>query len=526
MGTDYSAGLYLRLSRDDDKLGESASISTQRRMLAAYAKEHGYLVYAEYVDDGYSGTSFDRPGFQRMIRDIESKKINMVITKDLSRLGRDYITAGQYTELYFPSKGVRYIAVNDGYDSDSPYNDLAPFQHVINEMYARDASKKIRSALQSKIAAGCFIGNFAPYGYQKDPENKNHLLVDPSTAQVVQYIFQQAELGFRPADIARELNRRGVPCPALHRCQTHPGLDAANYSRRLEWTPSTIGKMLRNICYLGHMAQGKTSKLSFKAHATIEKPREDWVVVEHTHEPLVSREAFDLAGQRMASRTKRPAGGFHNIFSGIAKCADCGPNMSITSAHGVYRLACGAYKLRGTAGCTNHFIDYETLCRLVLEQLRKQLQLTDEQRHALLNRAMELPGRADGGRTDKRAATLKRRTAELDRVIEQLYEDNLSGKIGDERFQRLLARYEAEQKGAEAELQQIQERAEAGSPADQRDCSTLLAQWENPEALTPDLLYRLVDRVEISQGRYETGPDGRRVKRQQIKIIYRFSSAN
>ena len=205
-GSIYTAALYMRLSKDDDGAAESASIITQRKMLRSYAAEHGYVVFDEYVDDGWSGTNFDRPDFKRMIGDIEAKKVNMVITKDLSRLGRDYITAGQYTEIYFPSKGVRYIAIHDGYDSDSPYSDIAPFKNVINEMYARDTSKKIRSAFATKMRDGAYIAAFAPYGYQKDPADKNHLVVDRQSGQVVKRIFRMAAEGAPPTEIARSLN--------------------------------------------------------------------------------------------------------------------------------------------------------------------------------------------------------------------------------------------------------------------------------------------------------------------------------
>ena len=235
----YRAGLYMRLSKDDG-VGESSSITTQRKILRAYAEEHGFSVYDEYMDDGWSGTNFERPEFKRMISDIEAGHINLVLTKDLSRLGRDYITAGQYTEIYFPSKGVRYIAINDGYDSDSPYTDIAPFKNVINEMYARDTSRKIRSAFSAKMQGGSYIGNFAPYGYQKDPGDKNHLVPDPVTAPIVQRLFRLAEAGTGLSEIARLLNGEGVVTPAVYRCMTHPYLKMEDYTKRREWTPAGV----------------------------------------------------------------------------------------------------------------------------------------------------------------------------------------------------------------------------------------------------------------------------------------------
>ena len=221
----YSAALYMRLSRDDDGDSESSSITNQRKMLRAYAQENRYLVYDEYIDDGVSGTTFERPGFKRMIRDIEDKKVNMVITKDLSRLGRDYILAGQYTEIYFPAKKVRYIAINDGYDSESPYTDIAPFKNIINEMYARDISKKIRSSFLTHMKEGAYIGAYAPYGYQRDPEDKHHLIIDDVSGEIVREIFQKAGNGELPVQIARDLNRRKVLTPAQYRCLRNPDLN-------------------------------------------------------------------------------------------------------------------------------------------------------------------------------------------------------------------------------------------------------------------------------------------------------------
>lgn len=301
---DYRAALYMRLSKDDDGAAESASITTQRQMLRSYAAEHGYAVYDEYSDDGYSGVSFERPEFRRMIADIEAKRVNLVIVKDLSRLGRDYITAGQYTEIYFPSKGVRCIAVNDGYDSEGPYTDIAPFKNVINEMYARDISKKIRSAFAAKMREGAYVAAFAPYGYQKDAADKNRLVADARSGEIVKRIFAMAAGGAKPADIARTLNAEGISSPAVYRCVTHGGLGAG----RQEWTGSTVAKMLRNMVYIGHTAQGKTEKASLKSRVSVSKAREEWIIVKNTHEALVDEETFDIVQRRAArGRAKRRA---------------------------------------------------------------------------------------------------------------------------------------------------------------------------------------------------------------------------
>lgn len=529
-GSIYTAALYMRLSKDDDGAAESASIITQRKMLRSYAAEHGYVVFDEYVDDGWSGTNFDRPDFKRMIADIEAKKVNMVITKDLSRLGRDYITAGQYTEIYFPSKGVRYIAIHDGYDSDSPYSDIAPFKNVINEMYARDTSKKIRSAFATKMRDGAYIAAFAPYGYQKDPVDKNHLVVDRQSGQVVKRIFRMAAEGAPPAEIARSLNERGIPPPAVYRCMTHDGLDVNAYSKRQEWTSATIAKMLRNVVYLGHIAQGKTTKVSFKSQLTLSNPRDEWIVVENTHEALVDQETFDLVRRRTMARTCEKKGTFYNLFSGIAKCADCGRNMSATGTRkkgSPANLTCGGYKLYGAEECSNHFIDYNVLYEIVQASLREQLAISREERAAVLENAQKKqPASAGRQERSKEISSIKKRLRELEGIIAKLYEDNAAGRLGDARMTKLLPKYEQEAETLEQRMAALQNENAAPEPSLQEareKLDKLLRQITDVTELTPKLLFKLVDHIEIGQGYYERGEHGK-VKHQTVKIFYRFQT--
>ena len=529
-GSIYTAALYMRLSKDDDGAAESASIITQRKMLRSYAAEHGYVVFDEYVDNGWSGTNFDRPDFKRMIADIEAKKVNMVITKDLSRLGRDYITAGQYTEIYFPSKGVRYIAIHDGYDSDSPYSDIAPFKNVINEMYARDTSKKIRSAFATKMQDGAYIAAFAPYGYQKDPVDKNHLVVDGQSGQVVKRIFRMAAEGAPPAEIARSLNERGIPPPAVYRCMTHDGLEVSAYSKRQEWTSATITKMLRNVVYLGHIAQGKTTKISFKSHLTLSNPRDEWIVVENTHEALVDQETFDLVRRRTMARTCEKKGTFYNLFSGIAKCADCGRNMSTTGTRkkgSPANLTCGGYKLYGAEECSNHFIDYNVLYEIVQASLREQLAISREERAAVLENAQKKqPASAGRQERSKEISSIKKRLRELEGIIAKLYEDNAAGRLGDARMTKLLPKYEQEAETLEQRMAALQSEKATWEPSLQETrekLDKLLRQITDVAELTPKLLFKLVDHIEIGQGHYEKGEHGK-VKHQTVKIFYRFQT--
>ncbi|SFR93620.1 recombinase family protein [Anaeromicropila populeti] len=525
----YYAALYLRLSKDDDGAMESASITTQKKMLIAYAKEKGFRIVDIYIDDGYSGTNFERPEFKRMIRDIERKKVNMVITKDLSRLGRDYITTGQYTEIFFPVHEVRYIAVNDGYDSESLHNDIAPFKNIVNEMYARDISQKIKSSFETKMREGSFIGNFAPYGYKKAPDNKNQLIVDETAASVVKKIFHLAEEGSKPKEIADLLNESKILTPALYRCLSRPYLNVENYTKRKEWTSSTISKILKNMVYLGHMVQGKTTKVSFKSQRMITAPRERWIIVEHTHEPIISQKTFEKVRWQMTSRRSCKKGNFQNIFSGIAKCMDCGKNMSTTGTRKkgtVTNLVCGGYKLFGSKECSNHFVDYGILYQIVLNEIKKQIILSDEDRQVigkvLKNRVLQVDGQ-ESDRQNKKISCLKARDRELDFIIKKLYEDTISGKISEERFRKLSGSYEEEQKDIKEEILQIQQKIAYSSTSkpDDEMVYNLLSKYLNVTELTQEILYELVDRIEIGQGGYEQTPEGKR-KRQEIKIYYKF----
>lgn len=302
----YRAALYMRLSKDDGG-AESSSIQSQRSLLFSYAGEHGFSVYNEYVDDGWSGTNFDRPEFLHMLSDIEAGQVNLVLVKDLSRLGRDYIGTGRYTEIYFPSKGVRCIAVNDGYDSLGGDSDLIPFKHVMNEMYARDISRKIRSALAVRMGAGVYIGNFAPYGYQKDPAWRGRLEPDPEAAAVVQRIFEAAavEADFTPRAMAERLNAEGILPPALYRCQKHLGLKPENCTRAGKWTANAIVKLIHNPVYLGHLVQGKTRKVSFRSGPVPVREPGDYIVARDTHEALVTPEIFCAAERRISRKPGR-----------------------------------------------------------------------------------------------------------------------------------------------------------------------------------------------------------------------------
>lgn len=305
----YNTALYLRLSRDDELQGESSSITTQRSMLRLYAKEHHLNVIDEYIDDGWSGTNFDRPSFQRMIEDIEAGKINCVVTKDLSRLGRNYIMTGQYTELYFPSHNVRYIAIDDGVDSEKGESEIAPFKNIINEWVARDTSRKVKSAFKTKFAEGAHYGAYAPLGYKKHPDIKGKLLVDDETKWIIEKIFSLAYQGYGSAKITKQLRAEKVPTASwlnFTRYGTFAHIfEGKPESKRYEWTIAHVKAILKSEVYIGNSVHNMQSTVSFKSKKKVRKPESEWFRVENTHEPIIDKEVFYRVQEQIKSRRRQ-----------------------------------------------------------------------------------------------------------------------------------------------------------------------------------------------------------------------------
>lgn len=537
----YQTALYMRLSKEDEGTTESSSILTQKKMLEAYANENGFDIYDEYIDDGYTGTSFERPAFKRMIRDIENGKVNMVITKDLSRLGREYITTGQYTEIFFPEHNVRYIAINDGYDSNNQCNDLAPFKNVINEMYARDISKKIKSSIKTKMKEGKYVANFAPYGYIKSPNDKNKLIPDLIASIIVKEIFSMASQGMKPKEIVDELNDRNIMPPSVYRCNANPKLDIDNYSKHKIWTSSTITKILKNIVYLGHTAQGKTDKLSIKSKTTIKNPTEDWIIVYNTHEPLIDKHTFDLVSQYRVTRKSKRDNSFNNIFSGIAKCGDCGKSMSTTISRknkSSKNLVCGGYKLHGKKVCTNHFIDYDELYGIVLGEIKnkfKVLQTQEAYKSDIIKKLNQVYYDINGSKTylltnKINIGNIKKRIIEIDTIIKNIYEDNIFGRLDCDRFNILLAQYETEQNNLKSilETNNLNQKYEYLDNSEKNNFNTtnfdfeeLVDSFFNINELTSEFVYAFIEKIEIYQGKYIKLEQGKAKKQQQIKIYYK-----
>lgn len=527
------AALYMRLSRDDDGSGESASISTQRMILQAFAQANGMTVVGEYVDDGYSGTNYDRPDFLRMLSDIEAGNINCVITKDLSRLGRNSAKTTDYLDEYFPAHNVRYIAINDGYDSLDLSNGTiiaTPFMLLVNELYARDTSQKIRAAFKVKMEKGDYISAFAVYGYRKDPDNKNHLIIDPDSANIVRSLFEMAADGKRSGEIATILNDRHVPTPAEYRCLTHPNLDIDNYSKRKKWDSTMVCKMLSNTVYLGWTEQGKTTKVSYKSKASKKNKPEDRIVVKGTHEPIVSEELFDLVRRRTVARRCVPNRGFVNIFSGVAICADCGRNMTTAPTRkkgSTYNLSCGGYKSYGADECSNHFIDYDVLYRVVKDELSSMLSMTDDDRQDILD-ALKQDDREkikiQDGRQEDLQKKKEKRLQEVNLLIKKAFELFALGKQSADTYDNLMADYEQERQELELSIKELQAQRDRESLEAERykQFFDILDSVEQMDDLTPGLVKKLIDRIEVEQGHFEKDSSGKKVKHQTIRIYYRF----
>ena len=393
----HHVGIYCRLSRDDrNSDAPIMSIENQKKLLLEYTKERNWDVYDLYIDDGFTGTNFDRPDFQRMKQDIEDGKINCVITKDLSRLGRNFSQTGYYTNEYFPEYGVRYIAINDNQGTADENNDMMGFYHVMNELYPKQVSRKVRQVKQADAKQGKFIGGQAPYGYQKNPQDKYSLIIDFEAAAIVRRIFEVFAIGMTARAMADMLTNEGIDCPRIHQ------LKVANkpipVGTNTAWASSTIYAMLRSQAYIGNMVQGKRAVVSFKTKRRRSIPQEDWVIVENMHEAIIALELWHMVQRRLQQKlapVKRLQGtGEVSLFSGLLKCADCGANLAYSekrlkngSTSGRYR--CQGYLSKGKTHCTPHGINRQLMVDVVLGNIRRHTELTQEERMKIATDLLE-----------------------------------------------------------------------------------------------------------------------------------------
>ncbi|MGM9614744.1 MAG: recombinase family protein [Oscillospiraceae bacterium] len=439
----YKTARYARLSREDGDKPESDSILNQLRVITDFCSLHPELeVLEDYTDDGFTGTNFQRPGFQRMLGDIQAGTINCVVVKDLSRFGRDYIDMGYYLERLFPTLGVRFIAVNDRVDSLSgPYDILLPLKNIFNTQYAKDISSKIRSSFRTKQRRGEFVGAFASYGYLKDPENRNHLIPDPVAAEVVQRIFQMAASGIGQIRIAKQLNEELVPCPSEYK-----RLMGERYSngQRLEttcyWTYATIHRILKNETYLGNMVANRYERPAMHGKAKKAAPS-DWIVVDGTHEPIISRELWDTV-QAQIAQNARPVDftGHVSLFAGFLFCGDCGRAMCKTSRNGLVSYTCGSYHRYGASVCSSHYIRQDALESILLSDLNRIIGAVPD----LEKRADEFCRSASTG-ANSAQSRLRHALERIRRLKQSAYEDYKDGMLGREDYLRYKADYDRQE---------------------------------------------------------------------------------
>ena len=499
---DYHAALYIRLSKEDENEGPSESVTNQKSLLDDFVKKHRLPVYDTYIDDGWSGTSFDRPDFQRMIADIEAKKVNMVITKDLSRLGRDYIMTGHYMERYFPEKRVRYISLLDGIDTgvESCTNDITPFRAIMNDMYAKDISKKIKSVKRDKQRKGQFIGGKPMYGYKMHPTEKNQIVVDEEAAKVVRRIFAMALEGVSCRKIATQLNEDHVPTPA-----TYAGLTVANPGPYAGlWSSERISEMLQNETYIGNMVQGRTVKISYKSKKCLKQDRKNWVVVENTHEPLIDKEAFQKVQALLNSRKHTRSRTYDFLLKGLIFCHECGYPMAVINrrnAAGEDRLflICRTYQRFTKAGvCTCHSIKEKTVTDAVLAKVREECecQLKPQKLQCIAAGAIEKARKAENHEAE--IQSIQGKIDSLTANLDKMYMDRLTGLLAEVDFERIYQRVKMERSSLEEKLKELETQRESPVSTEDR-ARELVQQFLNSAYTSRELLFSLIERVELTE---------------------------
>lgn len=500
--------LYCRLSQDDGIEGDSNSIQNQKAILQKFAEDHHFPSPCFYVDDGFSGGTFQRPAFQQMISDMENGEIGIIVTKDLSRLGRNQLHTGLYIEERFPMFGVRYIAINDNVDTDSSEsNDLMPFKNLFNEWFIRDTSRKIRAVLKAKAERGERLGTRAPYGYRKDPDTKK-LIVDDEAAAIVRRIFAMCASGSGPSQIARILKKEQILTPTMYAYTrygiTHTCLDTAH---PYNWSDSAIANLLENEIYLGNTVNMKHSSRSYKDKRRVEHPREECMVFENTHPALITREVWDIVQRVRKNKRRLTKMEEQNKYSGLVFCADCGSNMVLHRAHTMSasynHFTCRTYKKDGEA-CTGHYIRECVLDEIVLEDLRRVTSAAREHPEkfaAYIGSKQSAELQREIRRQEKELAAMRKRKAELDAIFKKLYEDSVLDRITTEQFQMLSGSYTEEQNlitvgipQKENEIQRLRE------TVNETDSFLYKAKrYTDITELTPELLRLFIEKIVVHE---------------------------
>jgi DNA invertase Pin-like site-specific DNA recombinase len=532
----YKVGAYARLSKDDGADNESASISTQKAILSDYVKERGWKLVKTYIDDGYSGTNFNRPQFQAMIKDIEAGLIDCVITKDLSRLGRNYLDCGLYLEVFFPENNVRYISINDGVDTNNKSAmDITPFRNILNDMYASDVSMKIKTAYRARFNQGKFMGTTAPYGYIKSPDDKNQLIIDENVAHVVRKIFDLALEGNGIAKIRHWLNnQKNILRPAAYAVEqgftgfNHHFKD--NEENRYIWSENSVRQILRSPVYAGHLTGYKRPAINMKSSKRPSRLPEDWEIVENTHEGIVSQSIFDTVQKLITSRRAKNKSGFDNVFAGIIKCSDCGYQLGAGSANRRKRPElidciiywCGSYTRNGNMSCTSHCIEARDLYNAVLADINyfAQLALCNPSAEKDIQKKLSSLKTNEAKAYEREMRKLTKRLNEIDKLFTALYEDKVMERITERNFTILSEKYEKEQTTVDNRIAEINTELTAKGISDKSatDFISLIKEYQGITELTATIVNALIDKITVSERK--ENDDG--VVEQRITIFYKF----
>ncbi len=539
--TNQFTALYERLSRDDELSGDSVSIQTQKFYLEEYAKQHGFVPFAHYTDDGFSGGNFTRPGWQSLIADVEAGKVSTVIVKDMSRVGREYLQTGYYTEIFFPQNHVRFIAVSNNIDSnDQNSSEIAPFLNVINDFYLRDCSHKQKQAYKARGNAGIPYASIPCYGYRKDPNDKHKRIVDEEAAAVVKQIFSMAVKGIGVSEIAKTLRERKIEKPSYYTA-THGiwnGNNTWSRERPYDWTGRTIADILSHVEYLGHTVNGRSTSESYKTHKRIRNDPSEWQIIENTHEAIIDQETFDAVQKIRQTKRRIDTTGKANVLTGLVFCADCGRKMynhkrgskakqlhvlpdPETGLYPIDSYCCSTYELtkyHSEVNCTSHSITSKAIRLLLLNTIREVVRYAtfDEERFIRRVREQsEIQDKAEAKELQKRITKEQKRITELDRLIMKLYEDYALERMPLERYQLMAAAYEAEQKVLKETLAADQTKADAFTEDTDRAerFLTLAKKYTDFSFLTDEMILAFTDKILVHASEKI---DGERVQEVEI----------
>ena len=529
----YNVGIYCRLSNDDERDGESVSIENQKLLLQSYVRQMGWNEIDVYIDDGYTGTNFNRPGVQRLIEDAKAKRINLILVKDLSRFGRNYIEIGQYTDYLFPSIGCRFVALNNGVDTESNNGstDVMCFLNLFNEFYSRDTSKKVKAVKRACAENGKFMGTYPAYGYKRDNEDKHHLVIDEDTAPIVRRIFSMRATGMGFTGIAAQLNEEGIPSPGMLYYQRRGKADPRRVNHK--WAGETVKHLIRNEVYIGNMVQGKTGTVSYKNKKLISKPEDEWIRVEGTHEPIISQEIWDTVQSIDQKRVRKNAAsdGIRSVFTGLVYCAECGFKMRNHTEKFTYKdgspgryssFICGNYARSGKSACTIHTIYENVLEQIVLEDIREKARFAAHDPEMLAQHILRLKDKeAQSHRTscEQELKAVKTRLDELERLMQSLYEDKYSGTVPQSVFQTLMRKYETERAEKAAALPELELKLKAHmeNRQDAGRWTEIIRQYTEITKLDESMLFALVDRIEVGEAQKVKG-----VRVRDVKVYYRY----